>query len=40
MLRQLCTDRKLPPPNGVATWDRVGSQICAKKLLEWREKHN
>ena len=40
MLRQLCTDRNLPPPDGVATWDRVGSQKCASKLLEWRNKHN
>jgi hypothetical protein len=27
MLRQLCTDRKLPPPNGVVTWDRVTPQV-------------
>ena len=40
MLRQLCTDRNLPPPGGVATWDRVGSQMCAKKLLDWRETHS
>jgi len=40
MLRQLCTDRNLPPPEGVTTWDRVGSQMCAKKLLAWRNKHN
>ena len=36
MLRQLCTDRNLPPPDGVTTWDRVASQKCAIKLLEWR----
>ena len=40
MLRQLCTDRNLPPPEGVTTWDRVGSQKCAKALLDWRNKHN
>ena len=40
MLRQLCMDRNLPPPRGVATWDRVGSQKCAKELLDWRNKHN
>ena len=40
MLRQLCTDRNLPPPEGVTTWDRVGSQKCAKELLDWRNKHN
>jgi hypothetical protein len=40
MLRQLCTDRNLPRPEGVTTWDRVGSQKCAKELLDWRNKHN
>jgi hypothetical protein len=40
MLRQLCTDRNLPPPEGVTTWERVGSQQCAKELLDWRNRHN
>ena len=39
MLRQLCTDRNLPPPAGVTTWERVGSQKCAEELLDWRNKH-
>ena len=39
MLRQLCTDRNLPSPEGVTTWERVGSQKCAEELLDWRNKH-
>jgi hypothetical protein len=37
-LREMCSQRNLPPPVGATSWAGANSRLCTLALFKWREE--